>query len=69
MVIKMALCILSMFFAFYIGYVVAHHEIASECKRLGGFYVGKETFKCVKVDTLRDPVQVSEGTENNSPQA
>ena len=28
------------------GWVIAHKTIASECKRLGGFYVGDEVFDC-----------------------
>lgn len=31
-----------------IGWAVAHSTIADECRRLGGFYVGKSTFKCVE---------------------
>lgn len=30
----------------YLGWADAHAEIARECKRLGGFYVGSETFVC-----------------------
>jgi uncharacterized membrane protein (UPF0136 family) len=30
----------------YIGYLVAHSEVARECERLGSFYVGKQTFHC-----------------------
>lgn len=29
-----------------IGWVFGHQTIATECKRLGGFYVGDATFKC-----------------------
>lgn len=28
------------------GWFIAHAEIATECKRQGGFYVGKEDFVC-----------------------
>jgi hypothetical protein len=28
------------------GYVYAHYAIASECDRLGGFFVGKRTYLC-----------------------
>jgi hypothetical protein len=27
----------------FLGWVVAHNTIATECKQLGGFYVGKTT--------------------------
>lgn len=32
------------------GWIVAHATIAKECERLGGFYVGKKTYKCVEVE-------------------
>ena len=28
------------------GWVAAHQTVATECKRLGGFFVGSSTFKC-----------------------
>ena len=35
------------------GWVAAHKEVARECERLGSFYVGKKTFKCVEVQDER----------------
>ncbi|MBG8559163.1 hypothetical protein I4436_06015 [Pseudomonas qingdaonensis] len=35
-----------------IGWSWAHHTVATECERLGKFYVGKRTFKCVKVEEV-----------------
>ena len=35
---------------FYAGWVYAHATIATECKRLGGFFVGPVTFKCHAVE-------------------
>lgn len=35
---------------YWIGWVHAHHTVADECERLGGFYVGKKTFKCQKME-------------------
>lgn len=35
---------------FFLGWVYAHHTVADECERLGGFYVGKTTYECVKVE-------------------
>lgn len=29
-----------------LGYVMAHQEVARECERLGGFYVGPKTYSC-----------------------
>lgn len=36
------MCLLSAF----LGWMLAHKEIATECKRQGNFYVGKEIFEC-----------------------
>ena len=30
----------------FLGFVMAHNEVARECERLGGFYVGQKTFVC-----------------------
>lgn len=32
-----------------IGWLHAHHTVAGECRRLGGFYVGKSTFTCTEI--------------------
>jgi len=29
-----------------LGWVIAHEEIATECQRQGGFYVGDKDYKC-----------------------
>lgn len=34
-----------------IGWCQAHYTVAAECRRLGAFYVGKSTFKCVEINT------------------
>lgn len=36
--------------AYYAGWVRAHIVVATECKRLGKFYVGNETFECIKIE-------------------
>ena len=36
---------------FYAGWVYAHHAIATECSRLGGFYVGETTYHCSAINT------------------
>jgi hypothetical protein len=28
------------------GWLLAHNEVATECQRQGGFYVGSKDFKC-----------------------
>ncbi|SJN14257.1 hypothetical protein CZ787_14240 [Halomonas citrativorans] len=37
-------------FGAFVGWVGAHYQVADECKQLGGFFVGSETFKCHKVE-------------------
>ena len=32
-----------------LGWLVAHSVIATECRRLGGFYVGTKTYRCVEI--------------------
>lgn len=32
------------------GWVFAHNTIATECERLGKFYVGDTTYECTKVE-------------------
>lgn len=29
-----------------LGYVMAHNEMARECERLGGFFVGPKVYSC-----------------------
>lgn len=35
---------------FYAGWAYAHATIATECKRLGGFFVGPVTFQCHTIE-------------------
>ena len=42
------LFLIGVFIGIYFGWVVAHYTIAEECRRLGGFFVGKSIFKCVE---------------------
>jgi hypothetical protein len=32
------------------GWIHAHGTVASECKKLGSFYVGEVVFECAKVE-------------------
>ena len=32
------------------GWVEAHHVVATECERLGKFFVGKKVYSCVKIE-------------------
>ena len=31
------------------GWISAHSTVATECERLGRFYVGERVFECVKI--------------------
>ena len=33
-----------------LGWAWAHTTIASECDRLGGFYVGERVYKCERIE-------------------
>lgn len=35
----------------FVGWDFTHTTVATECKRLGKFYVGKEVFECRKIET------------------
>lgn len=48
-----------------LGWVAAHQTIAKECKKLGGFYVDKEVFKCVKVESIESKAEVEKKVELN----
>ena len=44
--------LLVLFSAFFSGWVIAHNVVSSECKKLGGFYVGTTVYECkVKEET------------------
>jgi len=49
MITGILICIAIMV-ACYLGYAVAHHTIALECERLGGFFVGKKVYKCMVIE-------------------
>ena len=41
---------LGLVIGYWLGYASAHADVARECERLGGFYVGKTVYKCTKVE-------------------
>lgn len=49
----MIYAILGFCFGYFIGWIggwnAAHVSIAKECVKLGGFFVGKQTFKCTEI--------------------
>lgn len=46
--------ILTLWLGWFIGWVHAHQTVASECRKLGAFYVGKTVYKCVAVEPAQD---------------
>ena len=32
------------------GWAEAHRTVATECERLGKFYVGKKVYSCIKIE-------------------
>jgi hypothetical protein len=42
--------IVSLLFGFAWGWGAAHKTVATECERLGSFYVGPKTFHCTKIE-------------------
>ena len=36
------------------GWYFAHTTVATECERLGKFYVGKNVYQCSKIETIED---------------
>lgn len=45
----LAACMASFFCGWFFGWGAAHGEVARECERLGGFYVGNKVFECRRV--------------------
>jgi len=37
---------LMLIFGFFLGWVFAHSTVATECVKLGSFYVGEKTYEC-----------------------
>ena len=36
------------------GWISAHNTIATECEKLGKFYVGDKVFQCTKIDVEKE---------------
>ncbi|WP_213664293.1 hypothetical protein [Stutzerimonas stutzeri] len=39
-----------LWFGWLIGWVHAHLTVASECERLGAFFVGKTVYRCTSIE-------------------
>ncbi len=51
--IKGILFCLLIFGAYKFGWIAAHGMVANECRRNGGFFVGKSNFKCIEVENAK----------------
>lgn len=49
MLLNVLTAVLTCLLGFWWGWIYAHAEIATECQRLGGFYVGKTTYTCTVI--------------------
>ena len=38
--------VLAVLFGIVVGWLVAHQTVATECQKLGAFYVGRTVFEC-----------------------
>jgi len=45
----LAIAIISFALGVLFGWVYAHVTVATECRRLGSFYVGDDVFHCIKI--------------------
>lgn len=50
---KVAACLIFIFAGWLSGWYFAHTTVATECERLGKFYVGKKVFECTKIKDIK----------------
>ncbi|HDM8441823.1 TPA: hypothetical protein RU323_004844 [Yersinia enterocolitica] len=48
-----AVCVL-IWASYRLGWESAHQTVATECQRLGKFYVGKKTYHCIVIEDKSD---------------
>ncbi|HEK6332687.1 TPA: hypothetical protein SO899_004288 [Yersinia enterocolitica] len=48
-----AVCVL-IWASYRLGWESAHQTVATECQRLGKFYVGKKTYHCIVIEDKAD---------------
>lgn len=46
--------VIGLVLGYCIGWVNAHHTVATECRKLGSFFVGKSVFKCTEIEDKKD---------------
>ncbi|MGV7078462.1 hypothetical protein ACWA5Z_06610 [Testudinibacter sp. P80/BLE/0925] len=50
---KMAATLIFCFAAWLYGWFFAHQTVATECEKLGRFYVGKNVYECTKIESSK----------------
>jgi hypothetical protein len=45
---------ISLMAMYFLGWAVAHNTVAKECERLGAFYVGTKTYKCIAIEEKKN---------------
>lgn len=53
MIFGVIACVL-IWFSYRLGWQSAHQTVATECQRLGKFYVGKKTYHCTVIEDKAD---------------
>jgi hypothetical protein len=43
---ELVIPMVTLIFGFFLGWVFAHVTVATECGKLGSFYVGEKTYEC-----------------------
>lgn len=49
--VYIVVCGISCWAGYTVGWITAHNTVATECTKLGSFYVGNRVFKCIEVST------------------
>ncbi|MCW6569774.1 hypothetical protein [Yersinia ruckeri] len=58
-ILGVAVCVL-IWASYRLGLGSAHQTVATECQRLGKFYVGKKTYHCIVIEDEADEADKSD---------
>ncbi|MOA51709.1 hypothetical protein D3C78_1748900 [compost metagenome] len=47
---ELFIALVCLLIGYRLGWQVAHVTVATECERLGAFFVGKTTYKCTAIE-------------------
>jgi hypothetical protein len=48
-IMTIPLIIITAIIFYKIGWIAGHHTVKTDCERIGMFYVGSKSFKCVEI--------------------